>query len=116
MEMLPLAAAAMMGGTEISAQIVLSLQGNFERNVIRYECDRLEPLSVDYINAHPNFLAILPVKGEKLVFASTIAASGVRYVSGQYEWWTKGGEATLADLAAAEGAEPVICLEVSDIP
>ncbi|MDP1729754.1 MAG: MliC family protein [Devosia sp.] len=116
MEMLPLAAAAMMGGVDVSAQIVLSLQGNFERNVVRYECEGLEPFAVDYINAQPNFLAILPVGNQKLVFVSTIAASGVRYASGRYEWWTKGGDATLTDFTAAEGTGPVACLEVTETP
>jgi membrane-bound inhibitor of C-type lysozyme len=116
MEMLPLAAAAMMGGVDVSAQVVLSLEGNFERNVVRYECEGLEPFAVDYINAQPNFLAILPVDNQKLVFVATIAGSGVRYVSGQYEWWTKGSDATLADLTAAEGTEPVTCLEATETP
>ena len=31
MEMLPLAAAAMMGNVDVSAQVVLSLQGDFQR-------------------------------------------------------------------------------------
>ena len=108
----PAAAAAV----DVSAQVVLSLEGDFERNVVRYECEGLEPFTVDYINAQPNFLAILPVENQKLVFVSTIAGSGVRYVSGQYEWWTKGSDATLTDLTAAEGTEPAACLEVTETP
>lgn len=108
---LPAAAAV-----DVAAQLVLSLPGNFERNVVRYQCEGLEPFAVDYINAHPNFLAVLPVGGESLIFASTISASGVRYVSGQHEWWTKGTDATLADLTAPEGTAPLACVELSETP
>ena len=69
---------------------------------------------VDYINADPNFIAIVPVGGVKRVCVSTLAGSGVKYVSGQYEWWSKGSEVTFTD-HLAEG-DPVMCLEVSETP
>ncbi len=109
-----LATAAMMGNVDVSAQVVLQLQGSFERNVIRYQCEGLEPFSVDFINAAPNFLAIIPVNGEKLVFANVVAASGARYVAAQYEFWTKGSEATLTDLQGS--TDPVECHEASETP
>jgi membrane-bound inhibitor of C-type lysozyme len=101
---------------ETSMQIVLELSGNAERNVVRYECEGVEPFAVEYVNAAPVFLAFVPVAGENLVFVNVIAASGARYVSGQYEWWTRGSEATLADVTAAEGTEPTECLEIVDTP
>lgn len=111
-----LAAAPEVGAVDVSAQVVLSMEQSFERNIVRYECDGLEPFAVDYINAHPNFLAIVPIDGQRLIFVSTISASGVRYVSGQHEWWTDGGDATLTDLTAAEGTAPVTCIEVAETP
>lgn len=104
------------GAVETSLQLVLELPGNAERNVVRYECDGLEPFAVDYVNASPIFLAIVPIEGEPLLFANVIAASGARYASGQYEWWTSGSEATLTDLTAPEGTEPLACLEIVDTP
>lgn len=63
----------------------------------QYRCGDEAPFAVRYINAEPNYIAILPVDGRTRVFVSVIAASGVRYVSGPFEWWTKGDTATLRD-------------------
>ena len=102
-----------------SASLTLTLEsaGNIERAVTSYLCDDDSALSVHYINAAPNFLAIVPVDGEALVFASTVSASGARYVSGPYEWWSHQGEATLRDLMQDEDAEPLAtCTEASNTP
>ncbi|MCR9085943.1 MAG: MliC family protein [Rhodobacteraceae bacterium] len=63
-----------------------------------YRCGDGPVFGVRYVNADPNFLAVLAVEGETRVFVSVLAASGVRYVSGPYQWWTKGGGATLSDI------------------
>lgn len=110
-----LATAAMMQNVDVSAQVVLSLQGSFERNIVQYQCEGLEPFGVDFINAQPNFLAIVPIGEQKLVFVNVIAASGAKYVAGQYEFWTKGSDATLTDLQA-DPQTPVNCSEVSNTP
>lgn len=108
--------AAMMGSVDVSAAVILNFSGNFERNVVRYECEGIEePLTVEYINAAPNFLAILPIGPQKLLFVSTVAASGVKYVAGQYEWWSKGSDATLTDLMA-NPQTPASCLEITETP
>jgi membrane-bound inhibitor of C-type lysozyme len=102
-----------------SASLTLTLEstGNIERSVVNYLCEDDSALSVSYINAAPNFLAVVPVEGEALVFASTISASGARYVSGPYEWWSHQGEATLRDLTQDEGADPIAtCTEASNTP
>ena len=110
-----LATAAMMQNVDVSAQVVLELAGNFERNVVHYQCEGLEPFSVDFINAAPNFLAIVPVGGKKLVFVNVMSGSGARYAAGQYEFWTKGSDATLTDLQA-DPQTPVNCSEVTNTP
>ncbi len=110
-----LATAAMLGNVDVSAQVVLSLSGNFERNVVQYQCEGLEPFAVDFINASPNFLAIVPIGPQKLVFVNVMSASGARYVSGQFEFWTKGSEATLTDLQVTDGGT-LACSEISDTP
>ena len=106
-----------MPQTSASLTLTLESQGNIERNMVAYLCDDERALSVQYINAAPNFLAIVPVEEQNLVFATTISASGARYVSGPYEWWSHQGDATLRDLMQDEDAEPLAtCTEVSNTP
>jgi membrane-bound inhibitor of C-type lysozyme len=115
METLPLAAAALMGGVDVSAAVILNLSGDFERKVVEYHCGEADPMTVEYINAAPNFLAILPVGGQKLVFVTVLSGSGARYAAGQFEWWTKGPEGTLSDLTTPD-ADPLVCSEASETP
>lgn len=110
-----LATAALMQNVDVSAQVVLSLQGSFERNIVEYQCEGLEPFKVDFVNAKPNFIAIVPIGPEKLVFVNVMAASGAKYVSGQYEFWTKGSDATFTDLMA-DPQTPVNCSEATNTP
>lgn len=116
METLPLAAAAMMGGVDVSAAVILNFPGNFERNVVTYQCEGIEEqLAVTYVNAAPNFLAIVPIEGQNLVFVTVLSASGAKYAAGEYEWWNKGAEATLTNLTTPD-AEPTICTEMTETP
>lgn len=111
----PVAAQA----AQTSIGIELATEGDFERRIITYDCAAAEPVTVSYINAAPNFLALVPVEGEaeQLVFASTIAASGVRYVSGKWVWWTRGADTSLYDMTLGEDADPVLtCEELINTP
>ena len=104
---------------ETSLQIELGTQSDFERHATLYDCSAGEPFSVTYINAAPNFLALVPIEGEPepLVFTAVIAASGVRYAAGQWVWWTKGVDATLHDATLGDDAEPVLtCSEMNNTP
>jgi membrane-bound inhibitor of C-type lysozyme len=112
--LLALPAPAM--AVETSMQIVLELKGNAQRDVKTYQCGDAEPFDVEYVNAAPIFLAFVPVAGEKLIFVNVMSGSGARYASGQYEWWTKGSEATLTDLMADKDTKPLSCLEHSETP
>jgi membrane-bound inhibitor of C-type lysozyme len=102
--------------TAVSMQLVLELTGNAERKQVTYQCEGGEqPFTVDYINAEPNFLALIWVEGKQVIFTSVLAASGARYVSGPLEWWSKGDEATFADLR--DNALPAVtCNEISNTP
>lgn len=105
--------------TQASLQLELNPQSDFERRVMQYDCSAGEPFSVTYINAAPNFLALVPIEGEPepLVFASVVAASGARYAAGQWVWWTKGADASLYDATLGDDAEPVItCSEMTNTP
>lgn len=103
---------------DTSLQYVFTLTGDVERTQVRYECEGREELLVaEYVNAAPNFLTILAVDDEPLVFASVISGSGARYASGFYVWWTRGAEASLYDLRADDPDSPEFtCLEFTDIP
>jgi membrane-bound inhibitor of C-type lysozyme len=114
MEALPLA-AAMLGGLDVSAAVILNFTGNFERSVVQYNCGQPDPLRVEYINAAPNYLAIISVNGPKLVFVTVLSGSGAKYAAGEYEWWNKGSEGTLTNLATPD-AEPISCTEISETP
>lgn len=115
----PAAAATPAAPPTAAADLTLTLSStsDIERTVAIYQCDNGEGFRVQYINAAPNFLALVPVEGEMHVFVTTVAASGARYVSGPYEWWTKGDDATLKDLQTAEDAPPLAtCLAASNTP
>ncbi|PZO67884.1 MAG: lysozyme inhibitor [Paracoccus denitrificans] len=75
-----------------------------------FKCGEGQPFPVQYINAGANMLALLPVDGDQRIFTNVIAASGARYTSGQYEWWTKGDTATLTD--AMDADHPQDCTTV----
>lgn len=74
---------------------------------VRYSCADGTKLSVQYVNAGANSLALIPLKGETLIFVGVVSGSGARYASGARIWWTKGDEATLSDEMG--DAQPVTC-------
>lgn len=97
--------------------LTLDATSDIERRTVIYQCDNGEGFRTQYINAAPNFLAILPVDGQTHIFATTLSASGARYVSGPYEWWSSGDEATLRDLRSEEDADPLFtCLAAGNAP
>lgn len=76
---------------------------------VSYSCDSEAPMTVTYINAGQNSLAVVPIDGQLLVFASVISGSGARYAAGPYIWWSHQGEATLSDVRNSEDAKPITC-------
>jgi membrane-bound inhibitor of C-type lysozyme len=113
-------ATALLGlsatGAQAAMQFVFPLEGDAERKIVTYQCEGIEqPFPVEYINAAPNFLALIPVEAKQLIFASTLSADGTRYVSGPFEWWVRGTDATFADLRQ-EPAQPVNCTEKIETP
>ena len=114
-----LLAPATAQAAETSLQIELGTQSDFQRRVMQYDCSAGEPFSVTYINAAPNFLALVPIDGEPepLLFAAVVAASGARYAANQWVWWTKGADASLYDATLGDDAEPVLtCSEMTNTP
>lgn len=111
--------ATILGIGDVSAtsmQVMLELGGNAEIKSVVYECEGVaEPFAVEYLNSDPNFLAIVPVAGAKVVFVSVLSGSGARYAAGPFEWSTKGSDASFSDLRQPDAA-PVICLERVETP
>ena len=116
-EVTTLATVPTISAASAALTLTLESRSDIERRTVAYLCDNEQALAVQYINAPPNFLAIVPVEGESLIFATTISASGARYVAGPYEWWSHQGEATLRDLMQDEDAEPLAtCTEANNTP
>lgn len=82
-----------------SAQAVVSIPLNIgptdSVSSQTYACGETAPFAVQYVNAGANALALLPIDGEDRIFVNVVSASGAKYVSGAYVWWTKGDTATL---------------------
>lgn len=64
---------------------------------VRYTCEGGKTLVVKYMTVGDTPLAAMTLNGKTLVFANVMAASGARYASGPYVWWTKGPTGFLAD-------------------
>jgi len=112
-----LAAFATPALADVTIGVGLNLSGNAEVKVATYDCEGHDPLTVQYLNAAPNFLALLPIDGQVQIFVNTISASGAKYESGQYIWWNKGSDATLSDVTEGLDAAPVLtCSEQIDTP
>lgn len=103
---------------DVTLGVGLSITGDAEIKTVTYTCDgRDEPLTVQYVNAAPNFLALIPIDGRTLLFVNTVSASGAKYESGQYIWWNKGTDATLSDVTEGLDAAPVLmCAENIQTP
>jgi membrane-bound inhibitor of C-type lysozyme len=98
-------AAAVENGT-----IQLHSKTKIDRMQATYDCGPAGRLAVTYVNADPNFLAIVPVPKlpQPLVFASVISGSGSRYAAGKFIWWTKGNSASLYDTTMGDNAAPTM--------
>jgi membrane-bound inhibitor of C-type lysozyme len=92
-----------------SATILLRSETKIDRVHANYDCGPAGSLNVTYVNADPNFLAIVPVPKQlqPLVFTSVLSGSGTRYASGKYVWWTKGNSASLYDITTGDTAPPI---------
>lgn len=102
---------------ESSLQLDLGPSDNAELKTVTYDCEGIPSFDVQYINAAPNFLAIIPVQTETYVFTAVTAASGVKYVAGNFVWWTKGADAEWYDVTQGEDASPAFtCSENIQTP
>jgi membrane-bound inhibitor of C-type lysozyme len=98
----------------VSVDVGLSFSGDADKKTVTYGCESHAPLTVTYINAPPNYVAIVPITNDEtgqtddMVFVSVITGSGVRYEAGRYVWWNKGSEAWLYDVTEGADAAPAL--------
>jgi membrane-bound inhibitor of C-type lysozyme len=114
----PLLLAASPSLAAVDLNVGINLSGDVQIVTTVYGCgEGTAPLTIKYINAAPNFFAIVPIEGEDVVFVNVISASGAKYVSGEYEWWNKGADASLHNVTEGLDAAPVLsCSENVQTP
>ncbi|CAG4900014.1 MliC family protein [Paraburkholderia saeva] len=79
------------------------------RHTSKYTCATGRILHVTYWNAaNGQSFALVPVKGQQMLFVNTVSASGVKYQAASYTWWTKGPHADLYDAMQGENAPPIL--------
>jgi membrane-bound inhibitor of C-type lysozyme len=93
------------------------------RHVVKFQCDSegvklgLPPkaFSVEYLNGGGNSLAIVPIGGHSLIFASVISGSGARYAADRYIWWDAGarGVYLYSDFDSVDGKKQSSCRRVN---
>lgn len=104
--------------TSSGITITLGVTGDADRRIVMYQCQGRDALlRVEYVNAPPNFLALVPVEEGTLVFVHVLSADGARYAASHWVWWTKGADADLYDLTKGRDADPVMhCSQNVDAP
>ena len=116
-----LALAAPAAAVETGVTINLSNElGDASLRSVLYSCSDGEPFYVRYIDAAPNFLAVVPLPevAEPLVFAGVVSPEqDTRYAAAHFQWRVTGPDATLVDADAPADAEPLLtCAELNNTP
>ena len=102
-------AVAASTGSAWAAPLRLAEIQTKDRQTHKYTCATGKILQVTYWNAaNGQSFALVPVKGQPMLFVNTLSASGAKYQAGSYTWWTKGPRADLYDATAGENAPPVL--------
>lgn len=107
---------ATLCGNAWAAPLPLAEMQARDRQTHKYTCATGKILQVTYwTTANGQSFALVPVKGQQLLFVNTISASGAKYQAGSYTWWTNGPRADLYDATAGENAPPVLsdCITIN---
>lgn len=99
-------AFALVSGSAFADPLTIDLPGKAERNTVTYSCSGVPPVTVEYINAGANSLAMVNDGNATMVMVGVLSGSGARYAGQQYIWWTKGNSADFYDLTKGENAAP----------
>lgn len=116
--LLPLMLMASPALATVDLNVGINLSGDVQIVTAVYGCgDAMPELTVKYINAAPNFFAIVPIEGADMVLVNVVTASGAKYVGGVWEFWNKGTEASLHNVTEGLDAAPVLsCSENVETP
>jgi len=103
---LALVVAMGWGAAAGASELTIHLNGNeaVQRKTVRYQCDvqgekmglPAGMFGVEYLNGAGNHLAVVPVKGNSMVFVTVPSGSGAKYAAAQFTWWEAGGGTTFA--------------------
>ena len=125
---LPILVAACLcaGGVASASDLTIPLPRSVSTSeqVVRYQCDS-DPSSmglpkssfpVTYLDAGENHLAVIEIRGMRLIFVRAGAGSSARYVNGLYSWWdAAGGQGTFLAIefpADLGGMQSILCQRV----
>ena len=89
--------------------VTIELPGNDTPQIaeVTYACGERR-ITATYINTETNQFAVLDLGDATVAMVTVLSGSGARYAGQQFEWWTKGEEATLTDLRS-EPRAPLAC-------
>jgi membrane-bound inhibitor of C-type lysozyme len=87
-----------------ASDLTIHMKGNgtVERKTVKYQCDEQGvkmglpsgAFEVEYLNGAGNHLAVVPVKGNSVVFVTVPSGSGAKYAAEEFTWWEAGGRGT----------------------
>lgn len=108
-------ALAAPAGAAAAADITLPTDAaSVDRIEAAYDCRKAGKITVLYVNAGSDSLAVVPVEGGRRIFVTVLSGSGARYASGPYVWWTKGRDASLYDVRDGDDAPAIdTCAEAA---
>ncbi|EJF79203.1 Membrane-bound lysozyme inhibitor of C-type lysozyme precursor [Candidatus Bartonella washoeensis] len=103
----------------LAGSLIIEVPDNPEptTQTIAYQCDTgtsKERVEAVYLNADNISLVDFKWKGDRVIAANVIAATGAKYAGAQYIWWETNKEVTLYDLANdPEEKKPILCKDES---
>ena len=96
--------AVLCSASAAATDLTIHLKGNdpVKRMVARFQCDGQGAaiglpagvFTVEYLNGAGNHLAVVPVKGNSMIFVTVPSGSGAKYAAEQFTWWDAGSRGT----------------------
>lgn len=87
-----------------ATDLTIHLKGNdpVKSMTARFQCDAQGAtmglpsgvFTVEYLNGAGNHLAVVPVKGNSMIFVTVPSGSGAKYAAEQFTWWDAGSRGT----------------------